>query len=289
MCRLNRKRSMRALVLAGWMICLGILLLAACGPPAPHETITVMTYNILMGAGADTVSPANKEWAARAGYPGDRLPRVLEVIKTADPDILAVQEAHQWDIGSPSVAQKVADELGMNYFIAESNAKNGEHVVLFTKFDIKEAESYPPPITKSALRAELVTPSGESIHVFVVHLSHVSYQTRMVELLFLVGEMEPYINDLTMLMGDVNFCDNPWLQFLSFLLGAKARARHRRGAMQAAILKEEGWRHCSGKGLDHIWASSRLAPYVQLGHKIPSELTSSASDHRPVVAKIRIP
>ena len=40
--------------------------------------------------------------------------------------------------------------------------------------------------------------------------------------------------------------------------------------------------------VDQIWASPVLAPYIELGPRIPPELTSGASDHRPVVAQIEI-
>ena len=266
-----------------------LVTLAGCQPapptPEPEGAITVMTYNILMGASADAVPPWAKELAAQKGYPGNRLPRVLEVIKAADPDILGIQEAPQWDIGSPSTAQQVADELGMNYFIGEStNPESGFlHVVLFTKFDIKEAESYPLPITKAALRAELVTPTGESIHVFIVHLHHADPEIRMTELSFVLGEMELYINDLTMLMGDMNF---PHLWGITRL---GERLPGKRLPKYITSLYEAGWCHCSGELIDQIWTSLVLEPYAQPGPKIPSELTEGTSDHRPVVAKVGIP
>ena len=249
--------------------------------PTQHERITVMTYNILNGAGVDALYPGNKEWVARHGYPGNRLPMVLEVIKAADPDILGIQEAHQWDIGSPSVAQEVADQLGMNYFIGEStNPECGfANVVLFTKFDIKEAESYSSHFTRAGLRAELVMPNGQLISVFVVHLDATSYEIRMSELSFLVGEMQPYIDKFTILMGDMNFLD---LQARHYQFGDD---------IQASILYEAGWCHPLGSSqeIDQIWTSSVLEPYVQPAPEIPSELTSGTSDHRPVVVQIRIP
>ncbi len=242
----------------------------ATPPPKPEETITVMTYNILAGAGVDAAGPGWQEHAAQKGYPGNRLPKVLEVIRTANPDILGIQEATRWDRGSPSVVQEIADELGMNYFIAESNdiADIGQHVVLFTKFDIKEAERYSTPITKAALRAELVTPSGESIHVFVVHLHHADYEMRMTELSFLAGEMQLYTDDLAILIGDMNF---------------------RPFAREATVLYPTGWAHCLGQWIDQIWASPKLAPHVSSGPDILDELTSGVSDHWPVVAKVVIP
>ncbi len=264
----------------------GLLILVALPgcqtAPETEETITVMTYNVLAGAGADTVSPDWQEHAAQKGFHGNRLSRVLEVIRAAEPDILGIQEATQWDIGSPSVAQRLADELGMNYFIAESNDKAGVdlHVVLFTKFDIKEAESYPAPITKSALRAELVTPNGESIHVCVVHLHHADMKMRMTELLYVLDDMESYVDDLTIIMGDMNF---PYRmrRFIELIPPLPIK--------YVPALREARWCHCAGQSLDQVWTSPALEPYSQPGQKIPFELTKGTSDHNPVVAKIGIP
>ena len=239
----------------------------------PQETITVMTYNILKGAGADAVAPGNKEWAAQLGFPGNRLPTVLEVIRTADPDILGIQEANQWNLGSPPVARRVADQLGMDYFLSVStNPESGfASVVLFTKFDIKEAESYSSHFSRAALRAELVTPAGKSIHVFVVHLDGASDHVREAESAFLVGEMQAYVDDFSMLIGDMNFLDRP--------------------TSIGAILRQAGWSHPLGpsQNIDQIWTSSVLQPHVQPAPDIPSELTSRASDHRPVAVEIGIP
>jgi endonuclease/exonuclease/phosphatase family metal-dependent hydrolase len=232
-----------------------------------------MTYNILKGAGADTVDPGNKEQAAQHGFPGNRLPTVLEVIRTADPDILGIQEAHQWNMGSPPVVEKVADELGMDHFLGLStNSESGyASVVLFTKFDIKEAESYTSHFSRGAVRAELVTPAGNSIHVFVVHLDGTSHDIREAESTFLVGEMQAYVDDFAMLIGDMNFLDRP--------------------TGIGAVLRQAGWSHPLGSSqyIDQIWTSSVIQPYVQSGPDIPSELTSRASDHRPVVVEIGVP
>jgi len=236
-----------------------------------------MTYNILNGAGVETVVLGNKEWAERHGYPGDRLQAVLEVIKTADPDIIGIQEAHQWEIGNPCVAQQVADELGMNYFIGESiDPTSGfASVVLFTKFDIIDAESYGAHFTRAALRAELLIPSGQSMHIFVVHLDATSSEIRMGELTFLADEMSQFIDGLTVLMGDMNFLDKDYAPY----------------DRQAAILREAGWCHPLGSSqyIDQVWTSPALEPYVQPGSEIPSQLTSGTSDHLPVVVKVGLP
>jgi hypothetical protein len=179
---------------------------------APQETIKVMTYNILNGAGVD---PTFEKWAADHGYPGNRLSKVLEVIKTADPDILGIQEANGWDKGNPSVTQQVADELHMSYFIGKGIAPDSR-VAILTKFNIKEAEDYPDNFSVGALRAEVMTPKGRSIQVFVVHfISPIqSAENKPValknipsneiydrEVSFLVEKTKPYANGSTILVS----------------------------------------------------------------------------------------
>jgi endonuclease/exonuclease/phosphatase family metal-dependent hydrolase len=174
--------------------------------------VTLMTYNVLSGAGADTVYPWNLRWAANhEGYSGNRLPQVLAAVKAANPDILGVEEAHQWDLGKPPVAQSVAEELGMQYFLGRStNPDSGfANVVIFSKFPILSAESFSSHFTRAALHAELQVLEDKTLHVFVVHLDANSSATRSEECRFrkcdanesrassdLIGrENEPQINE----------------------------------------------------------------------------------------------
>lgn len=66
-----------------------------------------MSYNILFGAGADPVWEQRAARLSPFDYPGNRLPEILQVVKAAQPDILGIQEAADWDNGSlPIVEQK---------------------------------------------------------------------------------------------------------------------------------------------------------------------------------------
>jgi endonuclease/exonuclease/phosphatase family metal-dependent hydrolase len=239
------------------------------------EIITVMTYNILDGGGIGPTDPQG-EWCCGPPHRrgccnapgGNRLPRILEVIKFADPDILGIQEAYLWQLDNQAIAREVAAELGMNYYIGESENPDGAHVVLFTKFDIVEAESYPGYFeainSRGALHAELVTHSGQPIHTFVVHLK--AWDS---EVPFLVEEMSSYLDNLTVLLGDMNFVDpSNW----------------------ASMLREAGWCHplAEQQGIDQIWTSPALAPHVQPAPPIPTELIVGTSDHTPVVVEIAI-
>lgn len=240
-------------------------------PIITKETITVMTYNILNGAGVETLFPGNKEWVENHGYPGNRLQQIMDVISYANPDILGIQEAHQWELGDPPVVQGVADQLGMNYFFGESTNPDAGFcsAVLFTKFDILESESYPDDFTRAALRVKIGMPDGQLINVFVAHLDSNHQEIRTTEASFIVSEMAPYIDDLSIIMGDMNFAG--W-------------------SSEADIFYEAGWSHplSSQQGIDQIWTSPKLEFYVRSGSGIPSELTLGASDHNPVVVQIGI-
>jgi endonuclease/exonuclease/phosphatase family metal-dependent hydrolase len=231
-----------------------------------------MSYNILYGAGAD---PGWERAAAQLSpfaYPGNRLPEILGIIKIANPDILGVQEAGGWDKGSPSIVQQVAEELGMNYFLAPTG--NGLHLVLFTKFKLVETENLSSQIGNvGALRATLSTPDGQLMHVFVVHLDPFSAKTRASELVTLTQEMAPYLPAPTLLMGDMNFycLDDP---------------EH---CQEYQVLSQAGWRLAQNGAykLDQIWVSPALGQPVS-AIDFPGA-SFDISDHLPVGAIIEIP
>ena len=235
-----------------------------------------MTYNIQDGSGTGPTDP-NGPWCCDGrgcceAEGGDRLPRILEIIRLANPDILGIQEAYLWQLDNFAIARRLAAKLGMNFYIGQSQSPNGAHVALFTRFTIKYAQGYPGHFEgpkseyarRGALRAELVTPDGQTIHVFVVHL-----RFQVSETLYLVQQMAPYLNSSTLLLGDMNFLDP--------------------GEM-ADRLRGAGWRHplAERQRIDHIWTSPSLETFVQPGPAIPLELTKGASDHRPVVIELRI-
>ena len=121
----------------------------ALPPPGPREIVTVMTYNTLDGSGVGPTDPEGPLVLRTAGpwllsrTRGNRLPRIPEVIRVADPDILGLQDAYLWRVEEHWIAPEVAAELGMNYFIGESESRDGAHPALFTRFSILADEAYP--------------------------------------------------------------------------------------------------------------------------------------------------
>jgi len=241
--------------------------------PTPQEVVTVMTYNVLNGSGAGPTDP-NGPWCCDGrgccgAKGGNRLPLLLEIMKAAAPDILGIQEAYLWQHDNDAIARQVAGELGMNYYIGMSEDPDGGHVALFTKFQIVESHNYPDhfasPVTRGGLHAVLVTDCGNTFHVFVVHLRPDSRTED--ETAFVLQVVEPYIHDLTIIMGDMNFLAN---------------------SSQAYRLCESGWLLTVATSVDHVWVSPALAPYVIRGPSLDNFNLAAASDHRPVVAEVSI-
>ncbi|MCK5055367.1 MAG: endonuclease/exonuclease/phosphatase family protein, partial [Candidatus Aminicenantes bacterium] len=226
------------------------------------NTIRFMTYNVMAGAGAADPDPVDPD-----EY---RLPKIMKILKAANPDILAIQEATSWDELNPPVVQQVAEELQMNYyFLGESG---GVHpIALFSKFEIKEVGNLPEPFSK-AIRAEIIAPNGESIFVFAVHVSAGPIETMREQLIFLVGEMDSYRDKAVILMGDMNFPDPDTRNGLH------------------SILYDAGWCHpwLAQHHIDHIWTSPLLAPHVQPKIILEYELSLELSDHPPVAHDINI-
>ena len=79
--------------------------------------------------------------------------------------------------------------------------------------------------------------------------------------------MNPYLDDYTVLMGDMNFADP---------------------SGSASLLNKAGWLHPlrEQQGIDQIWVSPALAGCVWSTPPVPSELTAGTSDHPPVVVQI---
>ncbi len=130
------------------------------------NTIVVMSYNILHGAGID---PQYDEISGAQGFPGNRVSKILGVIRAVDPDILGIQEALSWERDAPPFAEQFADSLGgLNYFLALSQGIH--HVALYTKLKILEAvnfrDKFSPVTTSGSTTSTLATVSSVVVPKF---------------------------------------------------------------------------------------------------------------------------
>jgi endonuclease/exonuclease/phosphatase family metal-dependent hydrolase len=228
--------------------------------PIPLLSVRLMTYNILFGAGIDHEFD-DEIPIAFVGI--DRISQLLSYIKEVNPDILGLQELAGWSRGTTPMIAKVADELGMNYYLASAAQKGELHLAILSKYEIVEAENISQEVGNiGALRVKLLTPDGHILNVFVVHLDPFSRQLRTCEIYTLVQYMQPYFNQLTIIMGDFN------------------------SGPSSTQLESIGMELVKGLVLDQIWVSpfinwsetEWLSPAIKILHGV--------SDHRPVSAEI---
>ena len=125
--------------------------------PTPH-LVTVMSYNILLGGG---LTEDARKHPATSDYPGNRLPRIIEIIRAVNPDILCLQELWFW---TQDLADDLADVLDMDCYMSV-NEEGGHNAAIYSKFKITGAESYPDQFRNSALHVTLLPPWGEPIEV----------------------------------------------------------------------------------------------------------------------------
>jgi endonuclease/exonuclease/phosphatase family metal-dependent hydrolase len=233
--------------------------------PSPTLSFKVLSYNILYGAGVERQfdSALPPEMIGKS-----RLPELLSFIRDASPDIVGLQEANGWDRGLPPTIEQVAQQLGMNEFFART--AGGFHLGLLTRFTILDAENLSSEVGRQgALRATLISPLGERIYVFVVHLDPSSSEARLCEVNTMLQLMQPYAQSQTILFGDMNF---------------------RPVDREYNRLDQAGWKLVAVEpswGIDQIWISSDVnwqsTPWFK-SLATPSEI----SDHKPIGAQINL-
>lgn len=249
-----------------------LIILSVPAYAAGGTKLTVMTYNVEYGAGVDPAERAIME-RANPTRAGNRLDRVIAVIKYVNPDILGIEEACSWDKNDEAVAKQVAKQLGMNYYVAKSG-KSRFNVALFSKLPILSARGFPDQFSRAALQAELKLPDGRTLKVFVAHFNLLrDEQSQLSEIRYLAEQMKPHCFDLGVMVGDCNF-----------KYGVRKASTDALRASGFVVAPPVGQR------IDRIWTSRPLAKEdIVEGAKIPAELTNGTSDHRPTVMVIGIP
>jgi endonuclease/exonuclease/phosphatase family metal-dependent hydrolase len=248
----------------------------------------VMTYNMLHA-------------------PGDRLDDLFEVIRDAQPDVLACQEID--DI--PGLLE-IARRLEMPAVIGHANRPESppapEHLALLTRWPIVSlcvSRGDTEAMFRPVLEVWVVPPESEPVGFFVVHFraspgvpgSHLKLR----EVRHLCGLLERASGRYCAL-GDFNAWA-PGEGDQSPEWHADLPEEHRAalrggviGQIQALAL-DDTWRHCHpapqpslatlrGNALsrvDYIWASADLAALVTESSILRSPRAEIASDHYPVL------
>lgn len=230
---------------------------------APAMSVKLLSYNILYGAGVQRSFDRKVNLEKRT----NRLPKLLDMLKQARPDLVGIQEAAGWDIGDPPIVKQVADELGMEYYFAKS-ATGDLHTVLLSRFPIDAAENLSGWIGEhSALYARVITPDRKPLNVFVVQLNNdTKPYGRACQAKALLRYMAPYSNQRSVLMGD----------FSSGLDDESSR-----------IFDQSGWKAVEYGQLDQIRAPELTVWEKSYWHPFKIVELSSISDHPPMATQLQ--
>lgn len=143
----------------------------------------VMTYNIL----DDGV--------------GRELP-ILEVVRTADPDVVILQE-----VGRLETAERFAAALHLNLGFVRGNSKR--HLAVLSRFPILECYSYHPwPLSTALLEAKIELLGKRSFRLCGVHLAAQPFVLwelwRWLEIKTILHRLNSYLAESCLLLGDFN-------------------------------------------------------------------------------------
>ena len=149
-------------------------------PWIPLETVTLVSYNVFLPSKLCTDS-----WYHHLSNERGNLSLIKEIITAPNPDIVLLQE---WCPNRDDETRQFAASIGLpNYFIGE-DFFNGGYIptAIFTKqnFQLVFTESLRfsdgPEIAENIFRglyAEVVTPNGNTLSIFNVHLNPFCGQT----------------------------------------------------------------------------------------------------------------
>jgi endonuclease/exonuclease/phosphatase family metal-dependent hydrolase len=232
----------------------------------------------------------------------DRLATVLRVIKSAEADVAAIQEARYWRRNRREAFRRVGRELGMRGLLFRANS--GFDLAVFSRLPILGHRNLglDTMFLHTTGAVDIEAPSGETFTLFITHLRP-DYPSRRGEARLLLQWMRPYRRRLCAMCGDLN----------SLTAGDPvARAHIRRNSELGrgpreiiGSVERAGWLDCfrernpSAPGLtlgehrrvarvDYIFASKPLAEKLEACrvHRHPELL--KASDHSPLWAEFDI-
>ncbi|MDO8825145.1 endonuclease/exonuclease/phosphatase family protein [Methylophaga sp.] len=229
-----------------------------------QQTFTIATYNIHACIGADgRFDPA----------------RIAAVIRELDADIIALQEVEHHSVEDLDLLEYLAYQTGHEAMAGPTLFRETRHYgnALLTKLPLRSFKHIDLSVTgcepRGAIEATFDA-AGYELQIIATHLGLKPAERRwqVKQLLELKSQQEA---DISCLLGDVN----EWL-----LWGRPLRWLHRSFNAQPHLPTFPArWPIFS---LDRIWVSPQRCQIELFVHK--SNLARQASDHLPLIARIRI-
>lgn len=260
--------------------------------------LRVMTYNIKNGG--------------RDGDERHRLADIVEVIRTAAPDVLALQELRGFTraAGTPGLAAA----LGLRAYLARSWFGQPVAVLVGPSAPVTAAGRVRRPFHHAAQQVTIDTAAGP-LQVVGTHLHPYTGVRRLVEAAWLASACRRNADGLALVMGDLNTLD-PWTDHSAAVerLSPPSRSRHLRarssavdsraiarldraglvdlfrhagqGEPQTAPTTEGGGAEFSGMRLDYIFGTPAVAARTRWCGVVRGGAAERASDHYPVLAEL---
>jgi exodeoxyribonuclease-3 len=254
-------------------------------------SLRVMTYNILNGG-------EGREYD------------ILEVIQTAGPDLIILQE-----VFSEELLKFLSDALDMRYYLGRGNRKR--KVALLSKLPVYSFTSHHPlfPIWRNFIEAKIEYEPNKSVRMIGVHpiasLGFPFEVWRLWEAKHIVRHTRSHQNEPYIIAGDFNTiapgdrvwtAGMPgWLRWMIFLQGNRVYRFSIRAVLSAGFTDcfrflnpgEDGFTlppPNPNTRLDYIFVNAKMQVHLRKCRVVcEPESVNRASDHYPILAEFDLP
>jgi exodeoxyribonuclease-3 len=237
----------------------------------------------------------------------DRLPHIINVIRSQKPDVVALLEA-----SSRANAESIAKELEMQLIYGESNSDY--HLAWLSRLPLIRTENHRLPVfSKTVLELELISDKTR-IHLFAAHLQsgrdESGEQKRVEEIRAIIDIMRKAGNRPHLLVGDLNTfhpSDRIGLALLPAESGEQKEEVMTESTMPRLVIPHllaADYIDCYHRmhpiapgytfklpnpylRLDYMFASIEMALHLHTCDVVYGDEAAQASDHLPLVAAFR--
>lgn len=241
----------------------------------------IMTYNIL-GGGIDDK--------------GSRIEYIIGVIKGANPDFVAIQEASNFAKNDKELLKRLSRETKLPHY-----ALSRDHVASLSRYPLREEHQFPGSLFKyAALSVVIDSPLGE-LSLCNVHLDSHSRNGRLREATAVLRYQSKYkkyiiLGDFNALSRSDNYGDLSAQEFTYYDLARfEATDMFNMDHVDAALhlnVKNRSTHPTVGVGhpiskssirIDYIFVAPSLSAHLKNATVIKTQTAEKASDHYPVV------